>query len=190
MWTSRKNPKVKLIINSFSPPSSPLFSLCLLHLLPPLFLLFPVMLLSWLRVLVYDWVTLLCLWSFFLLYIYLSAPSIWFYHLFVFFHSVSCCLLLFLPIFTSAPIPTPFSCCSPRLPASCYCNHLFSQPVAHFLIQPDVLLTDSVWFCNSHVTNSFCSSSKLLHPTLNVAFCLTQLWCVQHTSACKAALHT
>lgn len=100
MWTSRKNPKVKLIINSFFPPSSPLFSLCLLHLLPPLFLLFPVMLLSWLRVLVYDWVTLLCLWSFFLLYIYLSAPSIWFYHLFVFFHSVPCGVSLLVIIFT------------------------------------------------------------------------------------------
>lgn len=34
------------------------------------------------------------------------------------------------------PLLTLSFCCSPCLSASCYCNHLFTQPVAHFLPSP------------------------------------------------------
>lgn len=42
---------------------------------------------------------------------------------------------------------TPSFCCFPCLSASCYCNHLFTQPVAHFLpslVSYSLILSDFI----------------------------------------------
>lgn len=150
---------MKPIINSFSPPSSPLFTLSQLPLplasSPSLFFpLFPAMPQSWLRVLVYDWVTLLCLWSFLSLSIfsylpalpciYLSTLSIWVYCLcsrtpcLV----VSYCLLWFhLPLFLPPWLPHFVALPVYLLPATAII-YLLSQSC---ICSPAWSLTH--WFC-------------------------------------------
>lgn len=167
--------ELNLIINSSS--------LCsLLHLLPPFSPLCPAMPLSWLRVLVYDWVTLLCLWSFLSLYIFSYLPALLSLHLYLSLYSIYMNSPSSFP-----PLLTPSFCRSRCLSASCYCNHLFTQPVAHFLL----LLTDSVWFYNAHARKSSSvqpTNEAIAANSDGVCLLVSELWYVHcmhvHMWAC------
>lgn len=62
------------------------------------------------------------------------------YRFSVCFFSMPCLVFVFLLVITLLSsftlILTPSFCYFPCLSASCYCNHLFTQPVAHFLPSP------------------------------------------------------
>lgn len=101
-----------------------------------------------------------------------------------------CLLLCYLPLFHLPWLP--LFCRSPCLSASCYCNHLFTQPVAHLptpvsysLILSDfITLTQEKALLFSLVTTASNSDRVFL--------CVSELWRVQcsvHVCTCEPALH-
>lgn len=178
------------LLSTLHSPSAPSAS-CIFSL--PFFPPCPAMPLSWLRVLVYDWVTLLCLWSFLSLSIfsylpalpsiYLSTLSIWVYH------QIFCvCLVLWCLIacyyftFLISPLLTRRSPC---LSASCYCNHLFTQPVAHFLPSPvsySLILSDFITLMQEKAL--LFSLPTIATNSDRVFLFVSELWCVQCTCVC------
>lgn len=193
MEEQEKN-KVKLIINSFSPPSSPLFSLPQLPLplasSPSPFSSLPCHA-SILTESVSLWLSHPPLPLKLPLALYLSFCSIYMGlpPFFVLPFCVLWCLIARYYFYLFLPPPQSQHPYLTDLPVYL----LPATAIIYLLTQLHIFLPSlmsSIWFCNSHATNSFCSSSKLLHPTLNVAFWSTQIWCAQHMSACKAALYT
>lgn len=158
---------------------------------------------SWLRVLVYDWVTLLCLWSSLSLSIFSyvpALPSICLLHLYgftvCFLHALSCGVSLLLFILSSSfpPPLSPSFCCSPCLSASCYCNHLFTQPVAHFLpslVSYSLILSDFGTLTQEKAL--LFSLPNIVTNSDHVSVCLRALMCTVHmcmcARTCEAALH-
>lgn len=158
---------MRLVIISFSPPSSQLFTLPQLPLsLASSSSLFPLLLTMpqvWLRVLVYDWVTLLRLWSSpslsifsyapALPFIYPSTSPIWLYCLLFAWSScgVSLPLIILSSSFSSIPWLPHFVSLSLSLPICFLLLQSFIYSASRtFSPQPGLLLTDSVWFCNAH----------------------------------------
>lgn len=161
--------------------------------------------LSWLRVLVYDWVTLLCLWSFLSLSIFSYLPALPSIYLSLsiymglppaFLHTLSCVVSLLLIISPSSfpSLLTPSFCRSPCLSASCYCNHLFTQPVAHFLpslVSYSLILSDFITLMQE--TALLFSLPTIATNSDRVFLLVSELWCVQCTCecvcTCEPALH-
>lgn len=169
---SIKKTELELIINSFSPPSSPLFALPQLPLpLASSPSLFPLPChASILTESVSLWLSHpalplklplalhLFLFACSSIYLSISVYSIYTGLLFFFILLVvvvvgGCCLVLWCLIacyyftFLFSPLLTPSFCCPPCLSASCYCNHLFTQPVVHFLPSPvsySLILSDFI----------------------------------------------
>lgn len=86
---------------------------------------------------------------------------------------VSHCSLLFLPIFTSASIPTPLSCCSPYLPATAIIyllsqSHIFLSSLMSYSLIPSDFVTVTQQTVSVHPPN-YCTQ-LLMWPSARLSF--------------------
>lgn len=121
-----------------------------------------------------------------------ALPSLCLLHLYgftvcFFLHALSCGVSLPLFILSSffPPPISPSFCCYPCLSASCYCNHLFTQPVTHFLPSPvsySLILSDFGTLTQEKAL--LFSLPSILTNSDHVSCCLRALMCTVHMCMC------
>lgn len=112
--------------------------------------------------------------------IYMGLLSVFFFACLVLHWSIS--LLVFILPSSFPPLLTPSFCCSPCLSASCYCNHLFTQPVAHFLPSPvsySQIPSDFIMLTQEKALLS--SLPNIATNSDHVFLFVAVLWCVRYT---------